>query len=104
MNYALIIGRKGSKGFPKKNIQTIMGRKLFEYPLLAALNSKKISQVFVSTDCPVIKKKIKKYKKVTLLNRPKYLATDTALGEDVFQNAYFQIKNIISKKVKKSIY
>ena len=45
MNYALIIGRKGSKGFPKKNIQTIMGRKLFEYPLLAALNSKKISQV-----------------------------------------------------------
>ena len=41
MNYALIIGRKGSKGFPKKNIQNIMGRKLFEYPLLAALNSKK---------------------------------------------------------------
>ena len=68
-----------------------MGRKLFEYPLLAALNSKKISQVFVSTDCPVIKKKLKN-KKVTLLNRPKYLATDTALGEDVFQNAYFQIK------------
>ena len=34
MNYALIIGRKGSKGFPNKNIQNVMGRKLFEYPLL----------------------------------------------------------------------
>lgn len=101
MNYALIIGRKGSKGFPNKNIQNVMGRKLFEYPLLAALNSKKISRVFVSTDCPVIKKKIEKYKKVTLLNRPKHLATDGALGEEVFQNAYFQIKDIISKQKKK---
>ena len=101
MNYALIIGRKGSKGFPNKNIQNVMGRKLFEYPLLAALNSKKISRVFVSTDCPVIKKKIRKYKKVTLLNRPKHLATDGALGEEVFQNAYFQIKDIISKQKKK---
>ena len=102
MNYALIIGRKGSKGFPNKNIQNVMGRKLFEYPLLAALNSKKISRVFVSTDCPVIKKKIRKYKKVTLLNRPKHLATDGALGEEVFQNAYFQIKDIISKQKKKN--
>ncbi len=101
MNYALIIGRKGSKGFPNKNIQNVMGRKLFEYPLLAALNSKKISRVFVSTDCPVIKKKIVRYKKVILLNRPKHLATDGALGEEVFQNAYFQIKDIISKQKKK---
>ena len=56
MNCALLIGRKGSKGFPNKNIQNILGRKLFEYPLLAALRSKKISQVFVSTDCPIKKK------------------------------------------------
>ena len=96
MNYALIIGRKGSKGFPNKNIQNVMGRKLFEYPLLAALNSKKISRVFVSTDCPVIKKKIEKYKKVTLLNRPKHLAKDGTLSEEVFQYAYFQIKDLFS--------
>lgn len=101
MNCALLIGRKGSKGFPNKNIQNILGRKLFEYPLLAALKSKKISQVFVSTDCPTIKKNITKYKKVTLLNRPKHLATDRALGEEVFQNAYFQMKNIISKQERK---
>ena len=55
MNYALIIGRKGSKGFPKKNIQNIMGRKLFEYPLLAALNSKKISDFFDSQEVTLIK-------------------------------------------------
>lgn len=101
MNYALLIGRKGSKGFPNKNIQSILGRKLFEYPLQAALKSKKISGVFVSTDCPVIKKNISKYRKVILLSRPKYLATDKALGEDVFQNAYYQMKKIISKKGKK---
>ena len=100
MNYALLIGRKGSKGFPNKNIQSILGRKLFEYPLQAALKSKKISEVFVSTDCPVIKN-ISKYRKVILLSRPKYLTTDKALGEDVFQNAYFQMKKIISEKRKK---
>ena len=36
---ALMIGRAGSRGFPNKNIANVLGRKLCEYPLLAAKNS-----------------------------------------------------------------
>ena len=33
---ALIIGRKGSTGFPNKNITNFVGRPLMTYPILAA--------------------------------------------------------------------
>ena len=69
-------------------------------PYKQRLNQKRFQKFFVSTDCPVIKN-ISKYRKVILLSRPKYLTTDKALGEDVFQNAYFQMKKIISEKRKK---
>ena len=53
---ALMIGRSGSIGFPKKNIKKVLGRLLCEYPLIAAKKSKNIDKLFVSTDCPIIKK------------------------------------------------
>ena len=58
---ALMIGRAGSTGFPKKNIKKVLGRHLFEYPLIASNNSKYIDKIFVSTDCPVMTKGSKKY-------------------------------------------
>jgi len=48
MIVALMIGRKGSKGFPKKNTLKIFGKHLCEYPLIAAKKSKKISKIFIS--------------------------------------------------------
>ena len=50
-----MIGRKGSKGFPGKNLKKINGKRLCEYPLIAANKSKLIKGIFVSTDCPKIK-------------------------------------------------
>ena len=78
----------------------ILGKRLCEYPIIAAKRTKEIEQIFVSTDCPNIKKFTKKYN-VTFLKRPKYLATSKALGEDVFKDAYFKIKSIVEKKNKK---
>ncbi|MDP7196093.1 MAG: cytidylyltransferase, partial [SAR202 cluster bacterium] len=58
---AVMIGRVGSKGFPGKNIKLVLGRRLCEYPLIAAKKSKNIDKIFVSTDCPIINETAKKY-------------------------------------------
>ena len=59
MIVALMMGRAGSKGLKNKNLIKIKGKRLFEYPLIAATKSKLISKIFISTDCPVIKKQLK---------------------------------------------
>tara|TARA_Y100000590_G_scaffold18275_1_gene21779 strand:+ start:42988 stop:43725 length:738 start_codon:yes stop_codon:yes gene_type:complete len=97
MILALMIGRAGSKGFPKKNIKKVLGKKLCEYPLLACKKSKYINKIFVSTDCPIITRTIKKYN-ATLIKRPKKLANSKALGEDVFEHAYYEIKKNLNIK------
>ena len=88
---ALMIGRAGSRGFPGKNTTEVLGKKLCEYPLIAATRSKYIERIFISTDCPKISEVGKKYK-AEIIERPKNLATSEALGEDVFQHGYFKIK------------
>ena len=46
MIYALLIGRKGSKGLPNKNTYPIYNKKLCEYPLIAAKKSNYINKIF----------------------------------------------------------
>ena len=41
---ALMMGRVGSTGFPKKNIKKVLGRHLFEYPLIASKDSKYVEK------------------------------------------------------------
>ena len=93
-----MIGRAGSKGYPKKNILNVFGKKLCEYPLIAANKSKTINKIYVSTDCPIIKKVSKKYN-VSFINRPKKLSTNKALGDNVFEHAYNEIKKIEKNKI-----
>ena len=47
---ALLLGRKGSQGFPNKNLWPINGNPLAWYPLQAALNANSVDKVFMSTD------------------------------------------------------
>ena len=92
-----MMGRAGSIGFPKKNIKKVLGRHLFEYPLIASKNSKYIDKIFVSTDCPVITRVSKKYGAIHI-KRPKKLTTNKALGEHVYEHGYFEIKKILDRK------
>jgi CMP-N-acetylneuraminic acid synthetase len=94
---ALMIGRAGSRGFPNKNIAKVLGKKLCEYPLLAAKNSLNIDSIYISTDCPEIKK-IGQRHKVEIIDRPKSLATNEALGEEVFKHGYLFIKDLLKSK------
>ena len=97
---ALMMGRSGSTGFPKKNIKKVLGRRLFEYPLIACKNSKYINEIFVSTDCPVIARGSKKYGAMHI-KRPKKLLSNKALGEHVYEHGYFQIKRLLNLDEKK---
>ena len=47
---ALLLGRKGSLGFPGKKTFPIFGRPLCVYPLLAAQHARHVDKVHVSTD------------------------------------------------------
>ena len=94
---AILIGRKGSKGFPNKNTKIVKNKAMCEYPLIAAKKVKSIKKIFVATDCEKIKKFTKKYD-VEFIDRPKRLNSDTALGEDVYKYCYDEAKKILDKE------
>ena len=96
INCALVIGRKGSKGLPGKIMYPVLGRPMSWYAIHAAKKSKLINRVFVSTDSEKLKN-LSQLEKVELIERPKQLATDKALGEHVFEHGYYEIKKIIEK-------
>jgi len=89
---ALLIGRKGSVGLPKKNITKILGRRLAEYPIIHAKNSNYIDEIYMSTDDNKLVQLAKKHN-INIIERPDYLCTNEALGEHAFQHGYKEIKN-----------
>ena len=85
---AIIPARKGSVGIPGKNHILLNGLRLIEYSIIAAINSKSIDDIIVSTDCPEIKKICMSYKnKLTVLDRPSHLAQNNSKSEDVVAHA-----------------
>lgn len=88
---AILVGRGGSVGIPKKNILPILNRPLMAYPLLAAQNSKSVDTVYVSTESKDIMDVATNYG-AKIINRPPELATSEAILEDVFVHAYEHIK------------
>ena len=83
-NIALIPLRGGSKGIPGKNLKELNGKPLCSYAINAALNSKKIDEVWVSSDDKTIIDFIKlEFPKVKIRRRPAEFATDTASTESV---------------------
>jgi CMP-N-acetylneuraminic acid synthetase len=89
---ALMIGREGSVGFPGKNLTTVLGRPLAEYPLLAAKASRFVDRLYVSTDSPRLMALAERHG-AELISRPAELATKEALGEHVFVHGFREIQN-----------
>ena len=87
MIVAILIGRKGSTGFPGKNLFRILGRPLAEYPLLAAKNSRYVDKIFLSTDDQELQN-LGRLHSADIIERPADLASNTALGEDAYVHAY----------------
>lgn len=56
MIIALIAGRQDDDKFPGRNTFPLLGRPMMAYPILAALHSKEVDHVFVTTDSPEIER------------------------------------------------
>lgn len=83
----LIPARGGSKGVPRKNIKLLNGRPLLAYTADAALKSKKITRVILSTDDAEIAAVGRKCGLDVPFMRPAELANDTAGSFPVVRHA-----------------
>lgn len=81
---AIIPARGGSKGLPRKNIKTLCGKPLISYTIRAALESKYIEDVYVSTDDLEIAKISKSYGAKVPFMRPQELANDNSKAIDAY--------------------
>ena len=85
--YAIIIGREGSKGYPGKNTVKINGMPLMAYPIMAAHGSKYVDEIYFSTESRKLKYIAEDHGAI-VIDRPKELATDAALSDDVWAHAW----------------
>lgn len=84
---AIIPARGGSKGIPRKNIRNFAGHPLIAYSIAAALQSRRVTRVIVSTDDPEIAEVSRSYGAEVPFLRPAELAQDSTLDLPVFQHA-----------------
>ncbi len=96
MIIAILMGRKGSKGFPGKNLHEICGHPLAYYPMKAVKDCPGIDKIYLSTNDDKLMQ-IAKENDIEVIERPPHLCTDEALGEDVYVHTY----NFIKEKEKR---
>lgn len=83
---ALIPARGGSKGLPRKNICALYGKPLIAWTIEAALKSKHIDKVVVSSEDLEIQGVSKEYG-AEIISRPVELASDISSSESVISHA-----------------
>lgn len=88
---AAIPARGGSKGIPRKNIRLLCGKPLIAYTIEAALGSKYIDRVVVSTEDEEIAKIAREYV-AEVIERPQELADDFAPTEPVLEHVFRYMK------------
>lgn len=88
---AIIPARGGSKRLPRKNVLDLAGKPLIAWTIGAALDSKYIDQVIVTSDDDEILE-ISKNNGADVLKRPDELSSDTATTFDVIEHAIKQVK------------
>jgi len=82
---SLILARGGSKGVKKKNIKNLLGKPLIEYVITSAKQSKKITDIYVSSDDEEIIE-ISKKLGCKIIVRPSELSNDLSLDIDSFRH------------------
>ena len=83
---AIILARGGSKGIPKKNLKLFCRKPLIAWTILQAKLSKKINNVFVSSDSSEILNISKKYG-AKVIKRPANISGDKAKSESAILHA-----------------
>ncbi len=89
---AIIPARGGSRGVPRKNIKLLAGKPLIAYTITAALGSKYINRIIVSTDDKEIAKIAKHYGAEVPFIRPKKFARHTSSSLSVILHALYYLE------------
>jgi|SRR6185503_1991908 len=84
---AVIPARAGSKGLPGKNIRPLCGKPLIAWSIEAALKSRYVDEVLVSTDGEDIARIAAEHGAQVPFRRPAELATDTSTTLSAVQHA-----------------
>lgn len=84
---ALIPARGNSKYIPRKNIREFAGYPLIAYSITAALQSKHVTRVIVSTDNEKIASISREFGAETPFTRPEELARDDTMDFPVYEHA-----------------
>lgn len=90
----VIPARGGSKGVPRKNVAPILGKPLIGYTIEAALKSRLLTEVVVSTDDDEIAEVSRKFGAQVPFRRPAELATDKALAVPTIQHAVREMEKL----------
>lgn len=85
MIVGVILARKGSKRLPRKNILPFAGVPLVEWTIMAAMKSRSLDKVIVSTDDPEVAK-IAFRNKAICLPRPSELALDATTSYEALEH------------------
>jgi CMP-N-acetylneuraminic acid synthetase len=94
---ALLLGRKGSVGFPGKNTYPVLGRPMAAYPMRAARASTLVDRAYLSTDDDVLMD-LARREGVEVIVRPPHLATKEALGEHAYVHGYHVIRDLAAQR------
>lgn len=94
----IICARGGSKALKNKNLRKVNSRPLIAFPIIAAIKSKVIDDILVSTDSKKIKKVAEKYGAKVPFLRPKNLSGDLATTEDTLRHALLKYEKIVKFK------
>lgn len=93
MNILCVIpARGGSKGLKGKNVVPVCGKPLIGYTIEAAIDSKLVNRIVVSTDDDEIGKTASGYG-IQVIERPKKYSTDSAPIEDALRHAVRHLEN-----------
>ncbi|QUY40610.1 cytidylyltransferase domain-containing protein [Acaryochloris marina] len=95
-NIVVIPARGGSKGVPRKNVNLLDKKPLIAHSILDALESNLAGQVYVSTDDIEIAAISQEYG-VNTIQRPDYLASDTASSESALIHSLSVIEESLVK-------
>ena len=99
---AIILARAGSKRIPHKNVLPINGKPMIEYTIDAAIESKHIDTIIISSDCDTVNEITKKYqencktKEIIFMQRPEWLAGDMVTTQAVVDDVLKTYKNDIN--------
>jgi N-acylneuraminate cytidylyltransferase len=91
---AIIPARGGSKGIPRKNLMNFSGKPLMQWSIDAALKSKYITDVVVSSDNDEILNVAQLNEEVIVIKRPIELAQDTSKTAPVLTHVLESLKEV----------